>query len=85
VVHRTTGGFIYGGDCQKAYFCTIRTKNAGNAQQNARHECLFIRKYALSATFHSPLKQSTDSQGKIEYAECVEVEKGIDRPHSIVL
>ena len=25
-------------------FCAIGNKNAGNAQQYARHECLFIRK-----------------------------------------
>ena len=32
-------------------FCAIGTKNAGNAQQNARRERLFIRKSALSAIF----------------------------------
>ena len=32
-------------------FCAICNKNAGNAQQNARRERLFIRKSALSAIF----------------------------------
>ena len=32
-------------------FCAIGNKIAGNAQQNARQERLFIRKSALSAIF----------------------------------
>ena len=32
-------------------FCAIGKKNAGNAQQNALHERLFIRKSALSVFF----------------------------------
>jgi hypothetical protein len=33
------------------FFCAIGHKNAGNEQQNARRERLFIRKSALSAIF----------------------------------
>jgi len=33
------------------FFPAIGNKNAGNAQQNARRERLFIRKSALSAIF----------------------------------
>ena len=33
------------------FFCAIGNKNAGNEQQNARRERLFIRKSALSAIF----------------------------------
>ncbi len=34
-----------------ARFCAIGNKNAGNSQQKARRERLFIRKTALSAIF----------------------------------
>jgi hypothetical protein len=33
-------------------FCAIGNKNAGNSQQNARRERLFIRKSALSGIFY---------------------------------